>query len=99
MNILVLGNAKDAHARHIFEALNQRAKVEYLDTSLFPTSLKLSWNPNEDYGCINFSSGKQINLQDINSVYWRTLNSVSIPTVQDTEQYDIALCDAKSTVR
>ena len=100
MNILVLGDAKDAHARHIFEASKQTgANAEYLDISLFPTSLKLSWNPDRDCGCINFSSGKQINLQDINSVYWRTLNSVSIPTVQDKEQYDIALCDAKSTVR
>ena len=100
MNILILGNAKDAHARHVFEASEQAgANVEYLDTGLFPARLRLSWNPSEDSGCINFASGKQINLEDINSVYWRTLNSVSIPTVLDAEQSDIAWRDAKSMVR
>lgn len=100
MNILILGNAKDAHARHVFESSRQTgADVEYLDISLFPTRLQLSWNPSEDCGYINFASGRQISLQDIDSVYWRTLNNVGIPKVEDTEQYDIAWCDAKSTVR
>ena len=100
MNILVLGNAKDAHARHVFESSRQTgANVEYLDIGLFPTRLKLTWNPNDEAGCINFSSGKQINLEDINSVYWRTLNNVGIPAIENAEQQDIALCDAKSTVR
>ena len=100
MNILVLGNAKDDHARHVLESSRQTGAIaEYLDISLFPTSLKLSWNPNDEAGCINFSSGKQINLEDINSVYWRTLNNVGIPAIENSEQQDIAWCDAKSTVR
>lgn len=34
MNILILGDAKNVHARHIFERLRQTGtNVEYLDTS------------------------------------------------------------------
>lgn len=100
MNILILGNARDAHAKQVFESSRQTgANVEYLDISLFPTRLKLSWNPSDSCGCINFASGNRINLEDINSVYWRTLNNVGIPAIEDSEQQDIAICDAKSTVR
>lgn len=100
MNILILGNAQDDHAAYMHQVLtNAHVNVEYLDTSLFPQQLKLSWHPHNNQGCLQFSSGKQLNLQDIHSVYWRNFNGVSIPSVGDSEQQDIALRDSMSVVR
>jgi glutathione synthase/RimK-type ligase-like ATP-grasp enzyme len=100
MNILILGNAQDDHAAYMYEVLTKaNAEVEYLDTSLFPEQLKLSWQPHNGQGCLHFPSGKQLNLEDIHSIYWRNFNGVCIPSVGDSEQDDIAFRDAMSTVR
>lgn len=99
MNILIIGNAKDDHAAYIYNALTKaNAEVEYLDTSLFPQRLKLSWYPHNCQGYLHFPSGRQLDLQDIHSVYWRNFNGVSIPEM-GSEQQDIAFRDAMSTVR
>jgi hypothetical protein len=100
MNIFILGNANDDHAAYMHKALTKaNAEVEYLDTSLFPQQLKLAWQPHNGQGCLQFSSGKQLNIQDIHSVYWRNFGGVSIPEMEDSEQQDIAYRDAMSTVR
>ncbi len=100
MNILILGNAKDEHAAHIKDALAKAGvTVEYLDTQLFPSRLRLSWQPLTQQGWLHLPSGQQLNLQDIKSVYWRSFGGVRIPTIEDSEQQDIAFRDAMSTVR
>jgi glutathione synthase/RimK-type ligase-like ATP-grasp enzyme len=100
MNILILGSAKDDHAAYMHKALTKaNVEVEYLDTSLFPQRLQLSWHPHNCQGSLHFPSGRQLSLQDIHSVYWRTFSGVSIPSIEDSEQQDIAYRDAMSVVR
>ncbi len=100
MNILILGDAKDAHAAHLQAVLTEASvTVEYLDTRLFPTQLQLSWHPHNRQGCLHLPSGRKLNLQDIKSVYWRSFNGVRIPSFGDSNQQDIAFQDAKSTLR
>ncbi len=100
MNILILGNAKDAHAAHMQAALTKAgATVEYLDTGLFPTRLRLSWHPHSRQGCLHLPSGRQLDLQDIKSVYWRSFKGVRIPSVGDSKQQDIAFHDAMNAMR
>ena len=100
MNILILGNAEDAHAAHIHAALLAKGvDVEYLDTQLFPSKIKLSWQPHDADGCIQLASGKEIKLQNIHSVYWRSFNGVGVPSIDDSSQQDIAYRDSMATVR
>ena len=100
MNILILGDAKDAHAAHIHFALTKAgATVEYLNTRLFPTQLQVSWHPHTQKGCLQLPSGQRLDLEDIKSVYWRSFNGVSIPEFGDSFQQSIAFHDANSTVR
>lgn len=43
MNILILGNSSDEHARHIKQALIEAdVQVNYFDTRRFPTQLQMS---------------------------------------------------------
>ena len=100
MNILVLGNSSDAHAAHIREALTQAgATVDYLDTSLFPTQLQISWEPNTQVGYLNLSSERQLEFREIESVFWRSLASVGIPSLKDSYQQKIAFQDSMSALR
>ncbi|MGB3238611.1 MAG: hypothetical protein WBB29_09960 [Geitlerinemataceae cyanobacterium] len=53
MNSLILGNADDAHAKHLYTALTQAGAIaHYLDTYLFLTQLSLSWQPGTPTGSI-----------------------------------------------
>ena len=100
MNILILGKAEDAHAAHINTVLTKAdVNVEYLDTRLFPTKIKLAWQPHDSYGCIQLSSGKKIELKDIHSVYWRYFYNVHVPLMDDIKQQNIARRDSMTTVR
>lgn len=100
MNILILGNAEDAHAAHIHAALTKAgATVEYLDTQLFPSKVKLSWQPHDAGGCIELPLGKKLDLQSIHSVYWRYFYGVRVPAVGDTNQQNIARRDSMTTIR
>jgi len=46
MNILILGNSGDAHALAVEKALAEAGVIaDYFDTSLFPTQLRISWEP------------------------------------------------------
>jgi len=70
MNILILGNSKDAHAVAINKAITESgATADYLDTSLFPRHLKLSWEPGTQTGSLILSSGRLLKITDIHSVY------------------------------
>lgn len=100
MNILVLGNSQDAHARHVKDALaHVGAIVDYLDTRLFPTQLHISWQPGVQLGLLAMPDGYQVDLQDVHSVFWRNYPGVYVPPLEDAHQQQIALNDSLSTVR
>ena len=100
MNILILGNSEDAHAAHLNQALIQAgATVDYLDTRLFPTQLKMSWQPDTQVGYLTLPGGRRLNFQDIKSVFWRSLSEVYIPSLKDANQQRIAFNDSVSTLR
>ncbi len=100
MNILILGNSEDVHAAHLKDALTQAGcNAEYLDTSCFPTQLRLSWQPNTYEGHLTLPNGYRLNLTDIHSVFWRSFYGVKIPRIPDTSQQRIAFNDAMSALR
>ena len=100
MNILILGNASDPHAAHLKDVLSQAgATVDYWDTCLFPTQLRLSWQPNQQIGYLTLPRGRQLNLQDIHSVFWRNFSGVHVPPLKDSEQQWVAFNDSMSTLR
>ena len=100
MNILILGNATDAHAAHIYNTLTEAgATVNYLDTSLFPKQLRISWQPEQQLGYLTLPTGEELNIQDIHSVYWRNFCGVYIPEFKDSYQKKLAYNDSMSTLR
>ena len=100
MNILILGDASDGHAAHMKNALTQAgAAVDYLDTSLFPKQLRLSWRPDTQVGSLTLPSGRRLNLDDIHSVFWRNFSGVSVPPLKDFNQQQVAFNDSMSTMR
>ncbi|PLZ09938.1 MvdC/MvdD family ATP grasp protein [Fischerella thermalis] len=100
MNILILGNSSDAHAVHMKNVLTQAGvTVDYLDTRMFPSQLKISWEPNSVFSSLKLSPEHQLDFQDIHSVYWRSLGSVGIPSLEDSHQQSIAFNDSMSVLR
>ncbi len=100
MNILILGNSEDAHAAHLLKALTQAgATVDYLDTSLFPRQLRMSWQPDTQVGSLSLPGGRKLNFQDIKSVFWRNFSSVYVPSLKDANQERIAFNDSLSALR
>ncbi|HEY9766888.1 MAG TPA: hypothetical protein V6C71_00070 [Coleofasciculaceae cyanobacterium] len=99
-NILILGNASDAHAAHIEQALTQAgATVDYWNTRLFPTQLRISWRPDTLAGELMLPKGRQLNFQNIKSVFWRNFSSVSVPSLKDSHQQQVAFNDSMSALR
>ncbi|HIK09414.1 MAG TPA: hypothetical protein IGS52_03975 [Oscillatoriaceae cyanobacterium M33_DOE_052] len=100
MNAIILGNAQDAHAAHIHQALTAAGiPVDYLDTRLFPTQLAMSWEPETGVGSLTLPGGKRLTLKDIKSAFWRSLGDVYVPELQNADSKRIAIMDAISTVR
>ncbi|WRH66595.1 MAG: hypothetical protein RSE13_24060 [Planktothrix sp. GU0601_MAG3] len=100
MNILILGDASDAHAAHIKNALTQAgASVDYLDTYQFPRQLRLSWQPDTQVGYLTLPGGCQLNFQDIHSIFWRNFSGVYVAPFKDSNQQKVAFNDSMSTVR
>ena len=100
MNILILGDASDAHAAHLKTALTEAgAEVDYLDTRLFPTVLRISWQPDTLVGCLTLSERRQLNFQDIHSVFWRSFSGVYVPQLKDSERERVAYNDSISVMR
>ena len=100
MKILVLGNSSDSHAAHMKNVLTQAgAEVHYLDTHLFPNQLNLSWQPSSQIGCLNLTGENQFNLEDIHSVFWRSISEPYIPSLKDLNQQKIAFNDSMSTLQ
>lgn len=99
VNILILGNATDAHCVHLKAALEQAsATVYYWDTQRFPMHLRMSWQPDLGSGRLCFPSGEALPLSAIHSVFWRQFTSVRVPNLKE-EQYRIAFQDAHSMMR
>jgi glutathione synthase/RimK-type ligase-like ATP-grasp enzyme len=100
MNILILGNASDAHAAHLMNAITKLGvNVYYLDTNLFPTQVNISWEPKTEFGSIKLSKDCKLSFQDIHSVFWRSFNGVDIPRLEDINQQEIAFNDSMSLIR
>jgi glutathione synthase/RimK-type ligase-like ATP-grasp enzyme len=100
MNILILGNSEDSHAAHLKDALTQAgATVNYFDTRLFPTQLQMSWQPDNQIGYLTLPGGIRLNLQQIESVFWRNFSGVYVPDLKDTERQKIAVNDSMSAMR
>ena len=99
MHILILGNATDAHAAHLHTALTQAgAAVDYFDTSLFPTHLCLSWDPQTSHGSLRLPAAPPLPLHAIHSVFWRTFSGVGMVPLAEAQQQRIAGNDAMSTL-
>jgi glutathione synthase/RimK-type ligase-like ATP-grasp enzyme len=100
MNILVLGNSQEAHAFAIHKALTEAgATADYLDTSCFPTSLKISWEPKTQIGSLILPQGRKLEIAEIHSVFWRSFSGVHVPSLNDSHQHYIASNDSMSTLR
>ncbi|MEO6861997.1 MAG: hypothetical protein ABI180_10785 [Microcoleus sp.] len=100
LKILILGDASDAHAAPMKNALTQAgAAVDYLDTCLFSKQLRLSWRPDTEVGCLTLPGGRRLNLEDIHSVFWRNFSGVSVPPLKDLNQQQVAFNDSMSTIR
>lgn len=100
MNILILGNSEDAHAAHLKQALIQAgATVDYFDSCLFPTQMRMSWQPDTQVGSLALPGGRKLKFQEIKSVFWRSISSVYIPSLKDTSQQRIAFNDSMSALR
>ncbi|NEP82640.1 MAG: hypothetical protein F6K39_33525 [Okeania sp. SIO3B3] len=100
MNILILGNEEDIHAAHLKKSLTEKGiTVDYLDTRLFPTKLKISWQPITHTGCLIFPDGRKWNLADINKIFWRTFAGVNVPKLTDSYQERIAVNDSMGLLR
>lgn len=100
MNILILGSEEDIHAAHLKQSLIEKGiTVDYLDTRLFPTKLKISWQPVNHTGYLRFSDGRKLNLADVNKIFWRTFAGVNVPKLTDSYQETIAVNDSMSLLR
>lgn len=100
MNILILGNANDAHAAHLYRALIQEGvTANFLDTRLFPTQIQCAWNPVQEIGYLVLPEKRRLDLQTIHSVFWRTISPSYIPSLQNPEQQKIAHNDAITALR
>lgn len=100
MHILILGNNSDNDAAYLQDKLeNAGAVVDYWDSQLFPTHLQLTWQPCVHEGYLKLPTGKTIKLNDIHSVFWHTLHSVSVPSLPNSHQYQMAVNDSTSVLR
>ena len=100
MQVLILGNPQDAHAAKIKQELSAKGiAAHYLDTNLYPTRLSISWQPDLGEGYLHLSAEDKLAFQDVKSVYWRNLASISIPNLSDTTLQTTAYNDSMSLLR
>ena len=100
MKILILGSNEDIHAVHLQQSIAAKGiTVDYLDTRLFPTKLKISWESINHTGSLTFPDGRQWDLTDINKIFWRTFSGVNVVQLTDSYQQTIAINDATGLLR
>lgn len=100
-SVLVLGNAQDFHAnlvRQTVVKLTTNFDCHFLDTSEFPSRLKMQWNFPKDDSLLRLPEGEVIYFADIHSIYWRNYNSIAVDrsVFFDPMQLHIAENDARS---
>lgn len=100
MAVLILGNVSDAHAVHVYQALERLGiSIAYWNTATFPTQMQVAWSPVTQEGELTFPGGKRLALHDIRSVFWRSFSGVKIPTLPHESVQRVAQNDAMSTIR
>lgn len=100
MQILVLGEDRDLHAKHIYDVLLARGvDVHYFNSRTFPTQSRISWYPDTQAGSLCLATGARLQIREIHSVYWRSFNGVFVPELPDEHQQSIAFNDAFGLMR
>jgi glutathione synthase/RimK-type ligase-like ATP-grasp enzyme len=100
MAVLILGNASDAHATHVYQALERSGvSTAYWNTATFPTQMQIAWSPVTQEGELTLVGGKRLALHDIRSVFWRSFTGVKIPTLPHDSVQRVAQNDSMSTMR
>lgn len=98
--VLILGNSQDQHARHLYQQLTSRGIIaKYWNSRLFPSQLKIIWQPDEKTASLVFADGEILPLSAINRIFWRTFYPVQIPPLSDSAQKNIAYHDAMGLLR
>ena len=100
MNILIIGSAEDVHALHLKNVLTEMGvTVDYLNTRLFPSQLRISFQVETQAGWLLLPDGRELAFQDIKSVFWRTFYGVGVPSLGNSYQETVAVNDSMSTLR
>ncbi|MEM8611780.1 MAG: hypothetical protein AAGF93_07155 [Cyanobacteria bacterium P01_H01_bin.105] len=100
MHILILGNDLDADAAKLKSKLETAgALVDYWNSQLFPRHLQLTWQAHTCEGCLKLPTGKVIHLNNIHSIFWRTLYPVNVSLLLNSHQYQVAVADSASILR
>jgi glutathione synthase/RimK-type ligase-like ATP-grasp enzyme len=100
MNVLILGDAQEYHAVHVYDALKAAGATPYYwDTQLFPRQMQLSYAPDRMAGWLHFADGQTLSMSDVHAVYWRTFNGVKPPQLPDADHQYIASQDSMSLAR
>ncbi|MFM7447795.1 MAG: RimK family alpha-L-glutamate ligase [Leptolyngbyaceae cyanobacterium] len=98
--VLLLGNASDAHAAHMHQALQSAGvEVNFWDTGDFPTQMQLSWEPHSQQGSIVLPGERELLFSEIHSVYWRQFRDPFLPALKDHQQQQIAISDSLCALR
>ena len=98
--VLILGNGKDAHANHLYIKLTEAGfRAAFLETALFPTQVRLSWEPETQSGFLTLPSAQRLPFHAIRSIFWRTFTSTKIPKLPQRQDRHLAFNDAMSTLR
>lgn len=100
MTILILGQAADRHAAHIFRRLERlKIRCEFWDVATFPTQAQISWSPLTQEGILRLADGRSLSLHQINSVYWRNFSGVKVPKLPHESVQKVAYQDAIALIR
>lgn len=95
--ILILGRDDDEHAVAVLNELARGGHdAELLDSRWFPSSLRVSHDPNSGDGELVLPTGRTVRFREVKSVYWRTYNGVGSPQLEDPSQAYVAYNDARS---
>jgi len=86
--IIIIGSNQETHSKYIYNLLKSKGvNAAYLDTRNIPNDFISSWHTTEDMvtGTIRLDN-KNIDLQDIKSVYWRWHYGINILPKSSSEQ-------------
>ena len=96
---IILGAQNDFHAQYMLKACIEHGINTYLfDTSTFPQSCSISWEPKNQSGSLNLATGA-IAFEDIYSVFWSTIGFRNTDLTHQEFNGAIALNDATSVLK